>query len=72
MCCYRWWCWGNATENLITRGNASEFIIQPDEGETYTLVQINDDNLKVGERVLIIESDKLRIVRDNVNSINNG
>ncbi len=56
---------GNTTENLITGGNASEFIIQPDKGESYSLVQVNDENLKVGERVLIMESDKLRIVRDN-------
>ena len=56
---------GNTTENLITGGNASEFIIQPDKGESYSLVQVNDKNLKAGERVLIMESDKLRIVRDN-------
>ena len=56
---------GNTAENLVTGGKASEFIIQPDEGEPYSLVQVNDENLKVGERVLIMESDKLRIVRDN-------
>ena len=56
---------GNTAENLITGGNASEFIIQPDEGDPYSLVQVNDENLKVGERILIMESDKLRIVRDN-------
>ena len=56
---------GNTTENLITGGNASEFLIQPDKGESYSLVQVNDKNLKAGERVLIMESDKLRIVRDN-------
>jgi len=62
---------GNTTENFITGGNASEFIIQPDEGDPYTLIQVNDENLNAGERVLIIESDKLRIVRDNANSKNN-
>ena len=56
---------GITAENLITGGNGSEFIIQPDKGESYSLVQVNDENLKVGERVLIMESDKLRIVRDN-------
>ena len=56
---------GNTAENLVTGGKASEFIIQPDEGEPYSLVQVNDENLKAGERVLIMESDKLRIVRDN-------
>ena len=56
---------GHATENLITRGNASEFIIQPDEGEPYSIVQENDEGLEKGERILILESGKLRIVRDN-------
>ena len=56
---------GNTAENLITGGNASEFIVQPDKGEPYSLVQVNDEGLKSGERVLIIESEKLRIVRDN-------
>ena len=56
---------GNTAEKLITGGNASEFIVQPDKGEPYSLVQVNDEGLKPGERVLIIESEKLRIVRDN-------
>ena len=56
---------GNTAENLITSGNASEFIIKPDKGEPYSLVQVNDEGLKVGDRVLIMESEKLRIVRDN-------
>jgi outer membrane lipoprotein SlyB len=56
---------GHATENLITSGDASEFIVQPDEGEPYSIVQVNDEELKAGERVLIIESGQLRIVRDN-------
>ena len=56
---------GHTTENVITGGNASEFIIQPDEGEPYSIVQVNDEDLKAGERILIMESGKLRIVRDN-------
>jgi outer membrane lipoprotein SlyB len=56
---------GHATENAITGGDASEFIVQPDAGEPYAIVQVNDEELKAGERILIIESGKLRIVRDN-------
>ena len=52
------------TENMITGGNASEFIVQPDKGDPYAIVQVNNEKLKAGERVLIIESGKLRIVRD--------
>ncbi len=55
---------GHTTENVITGGSASEFIIQPDEGEPYAVVQVNDEELKPGERVLIMESGKLRVVRD--------
>jgi len=55
---------GHATENVITSGSATEFIIQPDEGEPYAVVQVNDEELKQGERVLIMDSGKVRIVRD--------
>ena len=55
---------GHATEDVITSGDASEFIIQPDEGEPYSIVQVNDEDLKAGERVLIMDSGKVRIVRD--------
>ena len=56
---------GHATENVITGGDAFEFIVQPDSSEPYAIVQVNDEELKAGERILIIESGKLRIVRDN-------
>ena len=55
---------GHATENLITGGTASEFIIQPDKGEPYAIVQVNDQELKAGERVLIMDSGKVRVIRD--------
>jgi outer membrane lipoprotein SlyB len=55
---------GHATEDVITSGDASEFIIQPDEGENYAVVQVNDEELKSGERVLIMDSGNVRIVRD--------
>ena len=57
---------GHATENLITGGTASEFIIQPDKGEPYAIVQVNDQELKAGERVLIMDSGKVRGVRDQI------
>ena len=55
---------GAKAEEIIMGNNASEFIIQPDIGEPFTFVQINEEKLKTGERVLIINSDKIRIVRD--------
>ena len=56
---------GHKAENMITGGDASEFIVKPDKGDPYAIVQVDKEGLKVGERVLIIESGKLRIVRDN-------
>ena len=56
---------GHTTENVITGGDASEFIVQPDAGDPYAIVQVNDEELKAGERILIIESGQLRVVRDN-------
>ncbi len=55
---------GHTTENVITRGEASEFIIQPEKGEPYAVIQVNDEKLKPGDRVLIMDSGKVRIVRD--------
>ncbi len=55
---------GAKAEELIMRGDASEFVIQPDVGEPFTLIQVNDEELKTGDRVLIISSDKIRITKD--------
>lgn len=55
---------GHATEDIITSGTASEFIIQPEQGEPYAIIQVNDKDFKTGEKVLIMDSGKVRIVRD--------
>ncbi len=55
---------GAKAEELIMKGEASEFIIQPDTGEPFTLIQVNDEKLKAGDRVLIISSDKIRVTKD--------
>jgi len=55
---------GTKAEELIMRDNASEFTIQPDVGDPFTLIQVNDEKLKTGDRVLIINSDKVRVTKD--------
>jgi outer membrane lipoprotein SlyB len=55
---------GTKAEELIMRDNASEFIIQPDVGDPFNLIQVNDEKLKTGDRVLIINSDKIRVTKD--------
>lgn len=55
---------GAKAEELVMQDNASEFVIQPDVGEPFISIQLNEENLRSGERVMIINSDKMRIVRD--------
>ena len=55
---------GTKAEELIMRDDASEFIIQPDVGDPFTLIQVNEEKLKTGDRVLIINSDKIRVTKD--------
>ena len=45
--------------------SATEFIIEQDVGEPFLFVQFNEEQLKAGERILLLKnSDKTRIVRD--------
>ena len=43
----------------------TEFVIERDVGEPFLFVQFNEEQLKTGERILLLkENDKTRIVRD--------
>jgi len=55
---------GAAVEEGATKGSAFEFIIQQKNGQTIAIVQTNEDNLQVGEKVLILRSGKARVIRD--------
>jgi outer membrane lipoprotein SlyB len=55
---------GSKAEEMAMKDSAAEFAIQPDIGEPFTFIQENEEELKSGERVLIINSDKMRIIRD--------
>ena len=55
---------GSTAEEMVMKDSAAEFAIQPDIGEPFTFIQENEEELKSGERVLIINSDKMRIIRD--------
>ena len=51
-------------ERLI-RSSATEFVVEPDVGKPFLFVQYNEEQLKAGERVLLLEeTGKLKIVRD--------
>ncbi|UPG73494.1 glycine zipper 2TM domain-containing protein [Roseomonas gilardii subsp. gilardii] len=55
---------GNAIERGTSTGQAIEFIIQQDNGGDIAVVQTNEDNLQVGDRVFITHGpDQVRIGR---------
>ena len=54
---------GAAIEEGATRGNAMEFIIRDDNGQTRSVIQTNELGLTVGERVLITQGDRVRLSR---------
>ena len=64
---------GNETgKEADVRSFATEFVIEPDGGEIFMFVQYNEEQLKAGERVLLLkEKDKIRIVRDRAARPNN-
>ena len=52
-------------KEVDVRSFATEFVIEPDDSETFLFVQYNEEQLKAGERVLLLkENSKIRIVRD--------
>ena len=54
-------------KEVDVRSFATEFVIEPDAGETFLFVQYNEEQLKVGEQVLLLkENNKIRIVRDQI------
>jgi len=55
---------GAVAESEITKTKATEFLIAMDNGDKIAIVQMNDENLKVGDNILMLKSDRVRIVRD--------
>lgn len=54
---------GAAIEEGVTRGDAMEFIIRDDSGQTRSVIQTNELGLTVGERVTITQTDRVRLSR---------
>lgn len=55
---------GMAAEKALTEAGAVEFILQQENGQTIAVVQTNEEGLVVGEKVLILRSDRVRVIRD--------
>lgn len=56
---------GAVAEEVMTKSNAMEFIVQQENGQTIAVVQTNDDQLATGDKVLILRSGTARIIKDN-------
>ena len=57
---------------VAVRSFATEFVIEPGGCETFMFVQYNEEQLKPGERILLLtEKNKIKIVRDRAARRNN-
>lgn len=54
---------GHAIEQGASTGTAVEFIIREDNGQTISVVQTNEENLRPGERVVLTRGARTRIAR---------
>jgi len=54
---------GNAIEGGMSQGNAVEFIIREDSGQTISVVQTNEENFRPGDRVILTRGARTRIGR---------
>ena len=52
---------GSAVEGGLASGQAVEFIIRVDDGQTISVVQSNENRFVPGQRVAIIRGDHLRL-----------
>lgn len=56
---------GNAVERSVTSGKAVRFYVQQENGQLINVVQTNEANLQINERVLIVDGGgKTRLTRD--------
>jgi outer membrane lipoprotein SlyB len=55
---------GAVAEEQFRRAGGVELIVQQENGQTIAVAQTNEQALKVGDSVLVLRSDKVRIIRD--------
>ena len=54
---------GTAVERSVNTGEAMEFIIREDDGQTVSVVQTNEERFQAGERVVLTRGARTRIGR---------
>lgn len=52
---------GNYIQNQVGTGTAVEFVIREDNGQLISVVQTNEANFHVGQRVAIIQGEQTRL-----------
>jgi len=55
---------GAATERMLTRTTAKEFIVEQEVGQRFVVVQADEEDLKADDPVMILTSGSIRITRD--------
>lgn len=53
---------GSKTEKVITKQDATEYVIETDDGKIMSITQGNDQTLKIGQRILVIYGNRARVV----------
>jgi outer membrane lipoprotein SlyB len=62
---------GSEVENAISNTDGIEFIVKKTDGKTIAVVQTNEEGLRIGDKVLIIDSTKysasgtIKLTKDN-------
>ena len=54
---------GTAIEGSASQGQAAEFIIREDSGQTISVVQTNEENFRPGDRIVLTRGARTRIAR---------
>ncbi|MBC7634445.1 MAG: hypothetical protein H7251_02460 [Acetobacteraceae bacterium] len=54
---------GNAIEGGVSQGEAVEFIIREESGQTISVVQTNEEDLRPGDQVIMTRGARTRIGR---------
>jgi outer membrane lipoprotein SlyB len=55
---------GVVAEDAFRRAGGVELIVQQENGQTIAVAQTNDQALRIGDSVLVLRSDKVRVIRD--------
>lgn len=53
---------GSKAERAITKQSATEYVIETDSGKIMSITQGNNENLKIGQRIMVIYGSRARVI----------